>query len=158
MKNGQDSLFHNGYNKHLESINGIKFTPREIDIISCLLSGRTPKVIASFLSISPRTIETHIRNIMLKVECNSREGIINFIEKTDKGTLIKKHYLNLLSDYSFKQKLKDVSKLSRSAPASILLLIEKDLDQIFLMQHIESYLLIAGINVELWLEKHKEKP
>ncbi|MBN9413238.1 MAG: hypothetical protein J0H12_04870 [Candidatus Paracaedimonas acanthamoebae] len=40
---------------------GIKFTSREIDIIACFLRGRTQKTIANFLSVAPRTIETHTR-------------------------------------------------------------------------------------------------
>jgi len=73
----------------LEKINGINFTPREIDIIACLVHGRAAKTIAYFLSIASRTVETHIRNIMRKLECNSQESIRNFIEKSDKFLVLK---------------------------------------------------------------------
>jgi tetratricopeptide (TPR) repeat protein/DNA-binding CsgD family transcriptional regulator/GTPase SAR1 family protein len=79
----------------IDKINGIKFTPREVDILSCLLGGRTAKKIASFLLLSPKTIENYIHNIMVKLECNSRESIVNFLEKSDKVSLLRQHYLIL---------------------------------------------------------------
>jgi tetratricopeptide (TPR) repeat protein/DNA-binding CsgD family transcriptional regulator len=91
----------------LTTINGIKFRRREIDIISFIISGRGTKKIADFFSLSPRTVENYIHNIMLKVECNSRESIINFIEKSDKSLLIKKYYSGLLLQHHFEQKIKE---------------------------------------------------
>ncbi len=81
---------------HLKIINGVKFTNREIDIISCMLRGQRAKVIASCLSISSRTVDTHICNILTKLNCTSREGILDFIEKSGKFSLLQKHYHNLL--------------------------------------------------------------
>ncbi|KAB2834600.1 MAG: helix-turn-helix transcriptional regulator, partial [Caedimonadaceae bacterium] len=52
------------YSQDLETINGIRFTPREIDAIAFIVSGRSTKKIASFLSISPKTVDNHIHNIM----------------------------------------------------------------------------------------------
>jgi hypothetical protein len=49
--------------------------------MACLFKGRTTKKIANILSISPKTVSTHLRNIMLRLETNSREGIIDGIEK-----------------------------------------------------------------------------
>ena len=37
------------YYLELQKINGVYFTKREIDIIACVLSGKTAKKIASFL-------------------------------------------------------------------------------------------------------------
>ena len=34
----------NMYEEHFKIINNIKFTPREIDVISCLMNGKNPKV------------------------------------------------------------------------------------------------------------------
>ena len=80
----------------LKKIAGISLSPREIDIIACLLSGKGVKAIASFLQLSPRTVESYIRSIMLKFGCNSREGIIEFVEKSEHFTFAKNHYLYLL--------------------------------------------------------------
>jgi DNA-binding NarL/FixJ family response regulator len=65
---------------HLGAIKGKRFTRRETDVIACLMCGRAA-TIPSLLSISSRTVEAHVRNIMLKLECNSREGIVNFVEQ-----------------------------------------------------------------------------
>ena len=45
----------------LKVIKNIRFTKREIDIISCLVGGRSYKKTASILSIAPRTVEHHVR-------------------------------------------------------------------------------------------------
>lgn len=84
------------YNRHLTVINGIKFTFREIEVISCLIHGRNVKKTSILLNISPKTTETHIRNITAKIECNSREGIIDFIEKSGKIEIIRHLYNHLI--------------------------------------------------------------
>ena len=56
------------YSSSLEEISNVRFSQREIDILACLVHGRTPKKIASLLSIAPKTVASHIRNIMLKME------------------------------------------------------------------------------------------
>ncbi len=96
----------------LSLINDIRFTPREIDIISCLLNGRRTSGIATLLGISPRTVITHVHNIMLRLECSSRENILTFIEKSDKVVLLREHYTTLLVHYEFVQTLKKISKLN----------------------------------------------
>ena len=44
----------------IEIIKGIKFTRREVDIMVCILGRRPTKKIASFLHISPKTVESHM--------------------------------------------------------------------------------------------------
>lgn len=87
-------------------INNINFTNREIDIIACLLNDRSTKKIASFLLISNRTVENHISNIMTKLKCNSRENIIDFLEKSEQLPLLKNHYSNILIKIKFEFELK----------------------------------------------------
>lgn len=82
MQNKKTSFIQNIYSKHLETINGVKLTRREVDIISFFICGRSAKKFASFFFISPKTVENHTHNIMLKLGCNSRESIIDFIEKS----------------------------------------------------------------------------
>ncbi len=81
----------NGY-QQINTIEGITFTDREIDIVACMLHGRSVKKIAYFFLISPKTVEVHIRNIMLKIGCNSRERIIDFIESSKNHLMIIDHY------------------------------------------------------------------
>ncbi len=98
------------YAGQLETINGINFTRREVDVITCIVSGKTAKHIAAFLFISPKTVENHIRNIMLKTGCRSQAAIIDFLEKSDRFLSIKDHYSCLLIQYAFASELKKISK------------------------------------------------
>ena len=48
-----------------------KLTPREREVLECLVDGLTNKAIADVRSISPRTIEIHRSNMMEKLEAES---------------------------------------------------------------------------------------
>lgn len=61
-------------------INEIKFTLREFEIIACVISGHSWKVIAKLLGISPETVHHHVKRIKLKVKCNSVDQLISFAE------------------------------------------------------------------------------
>ncbi len=98
------------YDGHLQEIRGISFTPREIDIIACILHNRGEKKIASLLSISPRTVGSHVHNIMLKLGCNSREYITDLVEKSGKLPFINQYYLHILIVASFEQRLRTIGK------------------------------------------------
>jgi tetratricopeptide (TPR) repeat protein/DNA-binding CsgD family transcriptional regulator len=98
------------YSDHLTILNGPKFTLREIDVIACILHNRGEKKIAALLSISPRTIGTHVHNIMSKCRVHSRECIIDFIEKSGKLQYIKEYYLHLLIQEAFKRQLIKIEK------------------------------------------------
>jgi len=89
------------YFQNIETIEEIYFTPREIDIISCITNVRGIKKIAQILSISPRTVEGHIQNILLKISSNSQESIKDFIEKSEELPLVKQHYLDLIINSFF---------------------------------------------------------
>lgn len=92
---------------HLKTIAHVQFTRREIDVLSCMVSGRPTKAIACLLNIAPKTVETHIHNLMLKIDCNSREGIINFVEKAGKFFLLRYHFESLHLQSLFEKKLHD---------------------------------------------------
>lgn len=128
----------------LENVNGVKFTHREIDIIAYLLSGKSAKTIATCLSIAPKTIETHMRNIMMKVECNSRDGIIEFIEKSKKLPLFKEHYINLLTNTFFEEQLSKITiELGKESPTCMI--IYWDDREPF--HNLEKHLRLAGIKI-----------
>ena len=57
----------------IQSINGIRFTPKEIDVIACITNSRGDKKTAAILGIAPSTVATHIQNIFNKISANSRE-------------------------------------------------------------------------------------
>lgn len=99
----------NGYFNQLETINNVLFTAREIDTIACVLHMRGSSKIASILDIAPRTAETHIVNIKRKIDNNSREGVIDFVERSGKFFLVRKHYQNLMIQADFNKKLKSLA-------------------------------------------------
>lgn len=130
----------------LESVNEIKFTRREIDILAFLLSGRSAKTIAACLSLSPKTIEAHMHNIMRKVECNSRDGIIEFIEKSKKLSLLKEHYLSLLVQAAFEKQLSQIAIQigSRYSTCTFVYWRDQDYPSSFL-RSLKHHLKLAGI-------------
>ena len=88
-------------------IGGTKFTAREVEVLACVLQGRSAKKTASLLSLSPKTIENYHYNIRSKLECNSRENIRDFIELSDQALFLKKYYYFLIFRGEFKQRLKE---------------------------------------------------
>lgn len=52
-------------------------TERELEILSLLCEGLSPKEIANKIFLSPRTVETHKKNIMQKVDVNSVGKLIS---------------------------------------------------------------------------------
>ena len=97
-------------------IGTISFTNREIDIISCIISGRSAKYIASIIEISPRTVSVHIANIMKKIGGGSQEHIINFVEASNLYGYMKRHYIFLLYAAKLKKSLLDIpNKLTATA-------------------------------------------
>lgn len=64
-------------------INGTKvnFSNRELECMRELCKGKTMKAIASHFGISPRTVESHLRNIKCKLQCNYKSEIIAFCFK-----------------------------------------------------------------------------
>jgi len=159
MQNKKISIPQWIYLQYLETIKEVKFTNREIDIVACILSGKASKVIASLLSIAPKTVEAHTRNIMLKLECNSREGIIEFIEKSGKLSLIQKYYLNLLIHQAFEEGLQKIALIpAQVTPQCYLAYWPEREPQDFLISHLKHHLHIAGIKVFWEIRKNSETP
>lgn len=136
------------HESYLREIVGIKFTLREIDVISCIMHNRGEKKIASLLQISPRTVGTHLHNIMLKLGQNSRESIIDFIEKSGKLSYIKKYYFHILIQSTFEQSLVKIGKtINRKAfdcSLNVSQLNEKEKNK---LSNITSHLKLANINL-----------
>ncbi|WPY01810.1 Helix-turn-helix transcriptional regulator (plasmid) [Candidatus Trichorickettsia mobilis] len=125
-------------------INGITFTVREVDIISCILNVRSTKKIAEILFIAPRTVETHIQNILLKIKGHSQEAIIDFIERSSEFKFIKNHYLDLLTQAILEKQLKYISFLANKYKISCSINCNKQNPTLLsLIRHLR----IAGINV-----------
>ncbi len=135
------------YKKQLEKINGISFTPREIDIVSFIINGRTAKKIASTLKLSSKTVENYTRNIMVKVGCNSQEGIRDFIERSGDFSFLRDHYKYILLDINFDEWIKNVKPLISSLQITCLLIYENEKINISLLKNIERHLNLSGFKV-----------
>ena len=101
---------HDIYLKYFTTIQGIHFTPREIDIMTCVFHTRGTSKIASFLAISPNTVLAHTRSILGKLGGTSRESIIDFIEKSDQVSTFKRYYTRLVLKSEFEKTLKVILK------------------------------------------------
>ena len=136
------------YNEQLTTINGIKFTHREIDVITSIIHMRGASKIASLLSISTRTVETHTANIMRKMDANSREGIIDFVEKAGHSLWIDQHYHNLLVQTEFKKLLRQVSRLLSNKSFVCSLAYERGENE-HLLHVLKGHLNLCGIETTL---------
>ena len=57
---------------------GLRFTPRELEVLRKLATGKTNKAIARELFVSEKTIDRHVSNIFLKANVSSRAGATAF--------------------------------------------------------------------------------
>ena len=65
-----------------------RLTPREIEILTAMASGRTPEEIARVLGMSPNTLRTHSQNILTKLRVHSRmEALVLAIRHGKVGTV-----------------------------------------------------------------------
>lgn len=134
------------YSNNLKILGNIKFTPREIDILSCLLHNRGEKKISYLLSISVRTVNTHVHNIMLKIGQNSREHIIDFIERSGQLASLREYYINLLIHNLFLKQLLLIGKTYNKEGLNISLNCEADCEK-YLLEKLNKDLKLANIIV-----------
>ncbi len=89
LKNGEDHFRKNVWflltdfirsHKAVKSVNGKKFilTKREVSVVKLFCDGLTYKEIGSNLNISPRTVETHKKNIQTKLKVKSTAEMVKF--------------------------------------------------------------------------------
>ena len=52
------------------------FSSREQETVSCVLLGFTSREIAERMKISPSTVKTYLRHIMIKMDVSTRSGIV----------------------------------------------------------------------------------
>lgn len=154
-KNIESMLPQDIYALYLKTIISISFTRREIDVIACMLSGRSAKKTGSFLSIAPKTVENHLRNIMLKLGCRSQEAIIDLIEKSAEFIFIKKYYSSLLIQSIFEQELNKIFTLLNKVNFCCKIIYHREQEnKKYLIAQIEKHLELAGIKVSI--EIHQE--
>lgn len=146
------------YYAHLKVLNGISFTPREIDIIACILNGRSAKTIPALLSIAPKTVAAHMENIRSKAGCSSRESIIDFVEISEHCFLLKnEYYQSLLTQISFEKCLGELRKIvSLTGPVCSLVYEQENNIKISSIHYLKQHLSMAGFKLRSKIQKgHK---
>lgn len=114
--------------------------------MSYVMHGKSMKVIAALLLISPKTVEAHIRNIMQKLDCNSQDGIRTIVEKSGKLVFVKQYYYYLLIESSFNEQLKSLSRLisKQNISCFFTFMTEENNDLLEVLKH---HLEFVGIKV-----------
>lgn len=151
-------FLHDLHRENLSVIQGITFTPREIDVISCLINLRGNRKIAALVSVSPSTISSHINNIKLKIGGNSREKIIDFVEQSSMLPSLRQHYGYLVVYAAFEKALNAIKKENakvkkQTIKTYIMLYGENHVYKDLLLQHLGTHLKQAGINVDVEIKE-----
>lgn len=149
------------YNQYLQEISGIKFTFREIDIIACILNNRSDKKIAQFLSIAPRTVGTHVHNIINKLGGISKDSIIDFVEKSGKLQHVREYYFHLVIQSFFEKQLEKIAVLINRAGIICSIVVPKQLtdEEVWLLQKIERHLKLVNFTlIKVFLDSDKPEP
>ncbi len=149
MQNNAFFFPHTLYLRHLTVINGIHFSRREIDVVACLLHTRGTSKIAALLNIAPTTVITHIQNVMEKLKCNSREEIIDFMERSHNLVIIKRYYASLVVHGTFEKSLKASSKLINTPLSSLIVYCKGQERRNILENHLQAHLKLAGIEADV---------
>lgn len=78
------SIMMSRYQKRMRQVEAKKLlTERELEILQLVAEEMTSEKIAEKLFISPRTVETHRKNILAKTQSNTLIGLIKFAVKND---------------------------------------------------------------------------
>lgn len=87
------------------------FSPREFDILACLLHEKSSKKIASLLdNITARTVNAHINTMNHKAGVRSRGDLVLFIEKYGDLDTLNVHYAKALRVHNFKEALQKTAE------------------------------------------------
>lgn len=85
-----------------------RFSFREVQIISFLVHGYSTKHIALFFDLSPRTVDNHLRNILYKIDGNTRQDIVSYIQKESLDSLYQCFFKTLQYHKKFEEQLGDL--------------------------------------------------
>lgn len=94
-------------------IQNVSFTKREIDVLACLIFGRSLKGISCFLNIHYKTLEVHVSSIRQKLGFSSRDHIVDALEKSSERDYLAHRYEQIQQSKRFQEILRR-AKLSRS--------------------------------------------
>lgn len=142
----------------LEIINGVRFTSREMDIIAFIFNRRSTKEKANFFSISPKTVSNHIRNIMGKMQCNSREEIITYILRYNKAAPLKEYYKSTIVQINFENSLIQLSTLiNKNISIKLYVLSSQNInDKLYFLTLFKNHLIQSGFKLNLEISNDRE--
>jgi tetratricopeptide (TPR) repeat protein len=135
------------YDQHLEVINHVRFTKREMDVIACLLNNQ---VVNYYLRISEKTVASHLSSIKnkLNVKSNPRSAIIKFINSSNKLLFVKQYYLGLKLQEEFEDVLKGITKLNDEETLPYLIVHEEEkIPRHSFLELFINHLKLAGIKI-----------
>lgn len=142
------------YLRYLTVVEGIHFTHREMDVLACLLYARTTGRIAALLNVASTTVTTHIKNIMRKLKCSSRESIIDFVERSHDVDIIQMYYVSVVIHSAFKNSLKACTKIMRQPLLPFLCIYCKDSQtQNTLTYYLPLHLKLVGLEVDIRIQE-----
>jgi len=72
------NIFKSSIQSRKHKVQDQKLTDREVSVLKLFSSGMTYKEIGSELNISPRTVETHKRNILAKLKINTTADMVKY--------------------------------------------------------------------------------
>jgi DNA-binding NarL/FixJ family response regulator len=61
-------------------LRGCGVTSREMDVLALVVQGLSNGAIAERLVLSPRTVETHVANLVAKTKVNGRNGLTGLVK------------------------------------------------------------------------------
>lgn len=143
----------NEHGVNLIKIRGLNFSSRELDVMACIMNGRTSKkAIASTLQINPGTAAAHTRNIMQKLNCSSWEHIRDFIEQSGQAEFIQQHLKRVLAREHFDLLLHQLADqlIGTAKPVCLIVYEAAESETLLPIVHkIEEVLKRIGIAVQL---------
>lgn len=133
----------------------VKLTPREFEVMACLLVRRNlDPTISELLLISKRTVETHIRNISLKLKCTPRT-IHQELSSAAVYECMSSYYRYLLSNLRLVSTLKETQKI-KSLHSHLFIKVAYVFPE-GILNYVREQMGIADINIEFIFVRNSQK-
>jgi len=131
------------------TVSGIKFTPTEIQVISCFTDSDAckPSTIAKILNKSIKTIYTHLDKIKIKLDAQTNEGISLFVRKSNQFKALKNCFYGQYIDYYFRETAKKIACKLQYLNLTCNLVANPALSKRLAFENIKSAIRLTGINI-----------
>ncbi|CAO4844604.1 MAG: hypothetical protein FADNKDHG_01313 [Holosporales bacterium] len=103
-------MFNNVHIDAQDWISSYGLTHREVDVLACLLENHSAKKISFILNIKQKTVESHIYNIMQKLDKHSRVALIDFIKRSAASRFLFVRCRDLTINYEFHENVKNIKQ------------------------------------------------